>query len=156
MLQKSWQSVILRFVFCRSTLEIDQNVFTRTRYEDGYFWLPQHVCYCIEKSLQKAITKTHSIQKLKICHKLLNIDVNNTELKELNSFFENILQSVILNILQKLFEKKLCTDLDFVTNIWERANESKIAYNKQRNPERYHVKPKKVFRESRHKNYERQ
>ena len=38
----------------------------------------------------------------------------------------------------------------------ERANESKIAYNKQRNLERYHVKPKKVFRESRHKNYERQ
>ena len=45
----------------------------------------------------------------------------------------NILEPIILITLQKLFGKKLCIDLNFATNFWERKNESKIAYNKQQN-----------------------
>ena len=47
----------------------------------------------------------------------------------------NILEPIILITLQKLFGKKLCIDLDFAMNLWERerTKESKIAYNKQRN-----------------------
>ena len=35
----------------------------------------------------------------------------------------NILEPIILIILQKLFEKKLCTDLDFATNFSETERE---------------------------------
>ena len=43
----------------------------------------------------------------------------------------NILELIVLIILQKLFGKKLCSDLDFARNVRQRTNESKIAYNNQ-------------------------
>ena len=57
----------------------------------------------------------------------MKIDINNAELKEFNEIFlkvldkhapknRNILELIILILLQKLFGKKLCTDLDFATN----------------------------------------
>ena len=48
---------------------------------------------------------------------LLKIDINNAELQEFNEFFYKFLISMLR---EKLFEKKLCTDLDFGTNFWER------------------------------------
>ena len=68
-------------------------------------------------------------------NELMKIDINNAELKEFNEIFKsfffifflkflismlrenrNILELITLILLQKLFEKKLCTDLDFATN----------------------------------------
>ena len=60
-------------------------------------------------------------------NELMKIDINNAELKEFNKIFleflismlqenRNILELIILILLQKLFGKKLCTDLDFATN----------------------------------------
>ena len=65
-------------------------------------------------------------------NELKKIDINNAELKEFNEIFSkvlerkflismlrenrNILEIIILILLQKLFGKKLCTDLDFATN----------------------------------------
>ena len=46
---------------------------------------------------------------------------------------KNKLAPIILITLQKLFGKKLCTDLDFNKFLRERTKESKVAYNKQRN-----------------------
>ena len=68
-------------------------------------------------------------------NELMKIDINNAELKQFNEFFfkkfqinmlqenKNMLELIISVILQKLFGKKLCTDLDFATNFWERENE---------------------------------
>ena len=47
---------------------------------------------------------------------------------------KNILERIILITIQKLFGKKLYTDIDFATNFErEGTKQSKVAYNKQRN-----------------------
>ena len=58
------------------------------RYSNGYFWLPQNVCYCNENSLQKARSKNHSIQKLQNFHEQsLKFELNNELLKtDINPF----------------------------------------------------------------------
>ena len=61
---------------------------TNMRYSNGYFWLPQNVCYCNENSLQKAKRKNHSIQKLQNFHEQsLKFELNNELLKtDINPF----------------------------------------------------------------------
>ena len=48
----------------------------------------------------------------------------------------NILEPIILIILKKLFGKKLCTDLDSVTNFWERERERERDRERERERER--------------------
>ena len=90
-------------------------------------------------------------------------------LKSLTNFFErclismlrenkNILEPIILIKLQKLFGKKLCTDLDFATNFWEKEQKNlKLPIiNNEISAWVYYVKPKRLFCQPGHKNYERQ
>ena len=77
-------------------------------------------------------------------NELIKIDINNSELKEFNEFFLKVLDkhaprkekyirannSSLITLTQKLFGKKLCTDLGFATHF---AKQRKTAYNRQRN-----------------------
>ena len=73
---------------------------------------------------------------------MLKTDINNAVLKEFNKIFLKVLhkhtsrkQEYIgannYNYITKALRKE--TDLDFATNFWERTNEYKIAYKRQRN-----------------------
>ena len=46
--------------------------------------------------------------------------------------------SVYGPVLQNLFKRKLCTNLDFATSFWDRTNEFKVAFV-------YYVKPKETI-----------